>query len=133
MPKDKLQLYTSLQSDLVNELKDLETRAQQIRAALKGSGLDGGEIPVPFFRARRGRKPKAIGAKLSKSGRKITTNDAILHALAGGNQLGVPEIVAMVNTFKGKVSKASINQGLGQLKKKGAIANPARGRYALKK
>jgi hypothetical protein len=141
MAKDILKQYTSLQASLLNELKHVETRAQDIRDALKSGSLDGGEIPVPFVKSakRRGRKPKVMGKTPVPSDKgtgrrkgKITTTDAIIQSLANG-QLGVPAIVDKVSELKGKVSKASINQGLNQLKKKGAILNPSRGQYALKK
>ena len=122
MPKDKLKVFQSLHAELRNELAELESRANAIRSALDGKG----EAPSAI---RRGRPAKV---KRLKSGRKITTNDAILTALSSG-QLGVPEIVEKVNAFKGKVSKAGVNQGLMQLKKKGAIVSPARGQYKLKK
>ena len=122
MPKDKLKVFQDLHAALRNELAELESRANAIRRALG----EGGQLPAPV---RRGRPAKV---KRLKSGRKITTNDAIVTALADG-PLSVPDIVVKVTDIKGKVSRPSINQSLMVLKKKGAIVSPSMGQYKLKK
>lgn len=133
MPKDKLKLYTNLKSDLLHELKELEARASEIRSALS----DGGQVLAPSRDGRHssvGRRGRANRLGVYKrTGRAVTVNDAILSVLAKSGQADIATILSGVNDVKGKVSKATLGQALVVLKKKGAILNPSRGQYSLKK
>ncbi len=137
MPKDKLKQYVLLHQDIIEEKKRLEERLSEINDVLKGlqpwepsaaftraKKSMGGEIPVPFTKGR--------GKRGRRSGGKLTTNEAILRALEGG-QLDVPTIVSKVSGLKGKASRPTVYQGLMKLKKDGKVTSPARGQYTLGK
>ncbi len=70
---------------------------------------------------------------ITKGRASISTPDAILKALEGGEQ-DISTIKAKVAKLKDReVSSASVNQSLGVLKKEGKIVSPSRGRYRLNK
>ena len=119
----------NLKAQLVGELKKaLETYKFLVQL---GETAVLSESPISEHVAAFGARvePKAA---IVRSRASISTPDAILKALEGGEH-DISSIKAKVAKLKDReVPSASINQSLGVLKKEGKIVSPARGRYRLK-